>query len=111
MRIVQRVCHFGGKPHGFVHAELLFAIELFPERFTLEVFHRKVRYVANLPDVVNGMHLQYEALRRMNGQNLLDVFTQSYLQTKYANFHWPTMSASVNATTDFCTTSAGLSNV
>lgn len=49
------------------------------------------------PDVMHGMALQYEALRRMNRENLLNVFTPSYLQGKYPNFHYPTMSASVNA--------------
>lgn len=49
------------------------------------------------PEVMRGMHLQYEALRRMNRERLLDVFTDSYLRGKYANFKYATMSASVNA--------------
>jgi hypothetical protein len=49
------------------------------------------------PDVMNGMYLQYEGLRRMNGENLINLFTDSYLRGKYTNFAYSTMSASVNA--------------
>ncbi|HMY56724.1 MAG TPA: DUF1501 domain-containing protein [Pseudomonadota bacterium] len=49
------------------------------------------------PDVMNGMYLQYEGLRRMNRENLVDLFTDAYLKTKYPNFSYPTMNASVNA--------------
>ena len=49
------------------------------------------------PDVLNGMYLQYEGLRRMNGENLINLFTDSYLRGKYTNFAYSTMSASVNA--------------
>jgi hypothetical protein len=56
--------------------------------------------LANLsanPDVMNGMYLQYEGLRRMNRENLVDLFTDAYLRNKYPRFAYPTMSASVNA--------------
>ena len=49
------------------------------------------------PDVMTGMHLQYEGLRRMNRENLVDLFTDSYLRGKYSSFAYSTMSASVNA--------------
>ena len=49
------------------------------------------------PDVMNGMYLQYEGLRRMNGENLINLFTDSYLRGKYTSFAYSTMSASVNA--------------
>lgn len=49
------------------------------------------------PEVMRGMQLQYEALRRMNREKLLEVFTDSFLRTKYPNFKYATMSASVNA--------------
>jgi hypothetical protein len=53
--------------------------------------------IAADPEVMRGMHLQYEALRRMNREKLLDVFTDSFLRSKYPNFKYATMSASVNA--------------
>lgn len=49
------------------------------------------------PEVMRGMQLQYEALRRMNREKLLEVFTDSFLRTKYPNFKYATMGASVNA--------------
>lgn len=49
------------------------------------------------PDVMNGMALQYEALRRMNRENLINVFTDSYLKAQFPNFKYATMTASVNA--------------
>lgn len=49
------------------------------------------------PEVMRGMQLQYEALRRMNREKLLEVFTDAFLRTKYPNFKYATMSASVNA--------------
>lgn len=49
------------------------------------------------PETMRGMYLQYEALRRMNRERLLDVFTDGFLRTKYPNFKYATMSASVNA--------------
>ncbi|MFO0620022.1 MAG: DUF1501 domain-containing protein [Polyangia bacterium] len=49
------------------------------------------------PDVMTGMHLQFEGLRRMNQENLINLFTDSYLRGKYTNFAYSTMSASVNA--------------
>ncbi len=49
------------------------------------------------PDVMNGMYLQYEGLRRMNRENLVELFTDSYLRGKYPKLAYATMSASVNA--------------
>ncbi len=49
------------------------------------------------PDVMTGMYLQYEGLRRMNRENLIDLFTDAYLRGKYTNFAYTTMSASINA--------------
>ena len=49
------------------------------------------------PDVMNGMRLQYESLRRMNKESLLDAFTDATLRTRWPNFKYPTMATSVNA--------------
>jgi hypothetical protein len=49
------------------------------------------------PDLMRGLALQYEALRRMNRESLLDVFTDSTLRAKYTNFAYATMPTAVNA--------------
>ena len=40
------------------------------------------------PDVMTGMHLQYEGLRRMNRENLVDLFTDTYLQMCIRDRAW-----------------------
>lgn len=50
------------------------------------------------PEVMRGMQLQYEALRRMNSQNLVDVFSESGLSKNYPEiFKKSAISARVNA--------------
>lgn len=49
------------------------------------------------PDIMNGFALQFEGLRRINQQNLLDVFTPSKLQAAYPLFTYSDNGAVVNA--------------
>jgi hypothetical protein len=49
------------------------------------------------PDVMRGLALQYESVRRMNRENLLDVFTDTTLRAKYPNFQYGSMPTAVNA--------------
>lgn len=49
------------------------------------------------PDVMRGMYLQYEGLRRMNKENLLAAFDAAQLQAKYPKFAYATIGAAVNA--------------
>lgn len=58
---------------------------------------RDLAHLSAKPDVLNGLSLQFESLRRINRENLLELFTDSYLRGKYPNFSYATMGASVNA--------------
>lgn len=49
------------------------------------------------PDIMRGMQLQYDSLRRMNRESLLDVFTDSFLRGRYPNFKYSATGVSVNA--------------
>ncbi len=49
------------------------------------------------PDVMNGLALQLEGLRRINQQSLLDAFTTSKLQAAYPMFTFTDNGAVVNA--------------
>lgn len=49
------------------------------------------------PDVMNGLSLQLEGLRRINQQNLLDAFTPAKLQAAYPGFVYSDNGAVINA--------------
>jgi hypothetical protein len=43
VRVVQRVCHFGGNADRLLDPELCFAVQFVPKRLTVDEWHHVVR--------------------------------------------------------------------